>query len=358
MRCSADQSNRNCKQRMNEPPAQPHFRTPITELFGIRYPILAGGLYRLADAAYVSAAVNAGLMGFITLKTFPDSGAFRAELQKARQLTCGKPFGVNIALASNTDDAEVVKGHTAILLEEGVRLIETSGRPPQHVLPPLKEANCTVMHKVATVRHAISAAKLDVDAIAVVGAECGGHPGLELVGSMVQTVRAAQEISKPLVVGGGFGHGSQLVAALAMGADAILMGTRFLVSEEISAHAEYKHRLLKATETDSRLIMSTFRNTYRVLDNRTARCVAELEGAGETDFERYRPLVEGALQGEAYETGDWEKGTLSMGQSVAFANEIKPLAGIVAQVLGEAEAALRRLGNLRGESLANGGAAK
>ena len=337
---------------MDQRIAQPRFKTPITELFGIRYPIIAGGLYRLADANYVAAAVNAGLMGFITLKTFPDTDAFRAELQKARDLTGGKPFGVNIAMASNTDDTPMVNAHMEVLLEEGVRLIETSGRPPQQILAPLKEAGCKVMHKVATVRHAISAAKLDVDAIAVVGAECGGHPGLELVGSIVQTVRAAQAVDKPLVVGGGFGHGSQLVAALAMGADGVLMGTRFLVSEEIGAHAGYKEKLLEANETDSRLIMSTFRNTYRVLDNETARAVNELEKAGVTDFEEYRPHVMGKAQGAAYETGDWNQGILSMGQSVVFADEIKPLADIVAQVMAEAEAALERLGATRTERVA------
>ncbi|MEC9369569.1 MAG: nitronate monooxygenase, partial [Pseudomonadota bacterium] len=181
----------------------PGFSTSITELFGIEHPIIAGGLMHLADADYVAAIVNAGCMGFMTAKTFPDQGAFREELQKARALASGKPFGVNFYLSAHANDTALVSGHMDIALEEGVRFYETSGLPPRALLPQLKEAGARVMHKVATVRHAVSTAKLDVDAIAVVGAECGGHPGLELIGSMVQTVRAGEAISKPLAVGGG-----------------------------------------------------------------------------------------------------------------------------------------------------------
>lgn len=327
--------------------AAPRFSTPITGLFGIEHPILAGGLMHLADAAYVAAVVNAGCMGFITAKTFPDAGAFRAELQKARDLTGGKPFGVNFYLSAHADDMALVSGHMAAALEEGVCVFETSGLPPRALLPSLKEAGAKVMHKVASVRHAISTAKLEVDAVAVVGAECGGHPGLELVGSMVQAVRAGEAITKPLVVGGGFGHGAQLVAALAMGADAVLMGTRFLVSEEIGAHRAYKEKLVAAKEADTRLIMASMRNTYRAFDNETARAVEALEREGVSDFERYRPLVAGAAQRHAYETGDWESGILSLGQAVAFCDEIKPVAAIVAQILIEARAAMARLETFR-----------
>lgn len=328
---------------MEKPLDQPRFRTPITELFGIRYPVLAGGLMWLADANYVAAAVNAGCMGFITAKSFPDPGAFRAELHKARDLTGGEPFGVNIYLSVHTDDNALVAGHIDILLEEGVRFVETSGLPPKDIVARLKEAGCAVIHKVAAVRHAISAAKLPVDAITVVGAECGGHPGLHMIGSMVQAVRAAQAVEKPLAVGGGFGHGSQLVAALAMGADAILIGTRFLVAEEIWAHDAYKRRLVEAGEADTRVVMASMRNTYRALDNEAARAVAALEEAGARDYEDYRALVSGAEQKIAYETGDWNRGVLSMGQAAAFAGEIEPLADIVERIMGEAEAALERL---------------
>ena len=326
----------------------PPFKTRITELFGIRHPILCGGLMWLADARDVAAVVNAGGMGFITAKTFPDPSQFRAELRKARELTNGLQFGVNLYISSHAEDNALLASHSAIALEEGVRLFETAGAPPKELLPRLKEAGAIVMHKVATVRHAISAAKLGIDAVAVVGAECGGHPGLNLVGTMVQTPRAAEGLGIPLVVGGGIGHGSQILAALAMGADAVLIGTRMTVAEEIWAHPAYKERLIAADETETRLILASFRNTYRALDNASARKVAEMEANGVTDFNAYKPYVLGTHAKTAYETGDWNLGVLSVGQSVVFAREVKPVAAIYAQLIAEAVTARERVAAISG----------
>jgi NADH:quinone reductase (non-electrogenic) len=323
--------------------AAPPFKTRITALFGIEHPILCGGLMWLSDARYVAASVNAGGMGFITARTFPDPGAFRAELQKCVALTGGRPFGVNLYLTPRDADNAFLKGQIEILLQEGVRFIETSGLPPKELLPVLREAGAKVMHKTSTVRHAASAAKLGVDAVAVVGAECGGHPGLQLVGTMVQTPLAAERLTLPFAVGGGIGHGSQVTAALAMGADAVIIGTRMLAAVEINAHASYKARMIEADEASSRLIMESFRNTYRVLDNADARRVAELEAEGETDYERYRPFVAGGQQKHAYQSGDWERGVLSMGQSIAFARKSETVADVYAQLLAEAVAARTRL---------------
>ena len=319
------------------------YKTRLTELLGIRHPILCGGLMYLADANYVAAVVNAGAMGFITAKTFPDPDAFRAELRRCGELTGGKPFGVNLYFSQQPGANEVLRGHTEILIEEGVRVVETSGLPPKPALPALKEAGCTVIHKVSAVRHALSAQKLGVDALTVVGAECGGHPGIYLVGTMVQGLVAAQKLHLPLAIGGGVGHGAQLVAALAFGADAVVLGTRMTVAKEIWAHPAYKECLIEANETDTRLILHSLRNTYRALDNETARAVAAIEAEGVTDYERYRPLVAGALQKEAYETGDWNKGILSVGQSAAFATAVQPVEDIIDQLLAEAAAAEARL---------------
>jgi NADH:quinone reductase (non-electrogenic) len=327
--------------------ARASFKTRITELFGIEHPILCGGLMWLSDAQYVAASVNAGGMGFITARTFPDPGAFRAELQKCRALTGGKPFGVNLYLTPREADNAFLTGHVSILLEEGVRVIETSGLPPKDLLPSLREGGAKVMHKTSTVRHAVSAAKLGIDAVAVVGAECGGHPGLQLIGTMVQAPLAAERLDLPLVIGGGIGHGSQIAAALAMGADAVLLGTRMLAADEIHAHASYKARMIDADEASTRLVMQSFRNTYRVLDNADARSVANLEAAGEKDYEQYRPFVAGAQQKSAYESGDWERGVLSMGQSIAFARTTETVAQIYGQLLQEAVAARKRLMALR-----------
>ena len=322
---------------------KPLFRTRITELFGIEHPLICGGLMWLADARYVAAAVNAGGMGFITARTFPEPGAFRAELRACCELTGGRPFGVNLYLSQRPEENAFAPGHIEILVEEGVRFIETSGMPPKDILASLKQAGCTVMHKVASVRHAVSAQRLGVDAVAVVGAECGGHPGPYMIGTIVQALRAAQEVSVPLAVGGGIGQGAQVVAALALGADAVVMGSRMTIAEEIWAHRGYKNRVVEADENATQLVMASFRNTFRVLDNAEARAVVELEASGEQDFEAYRERVAGIRQKEAYETGDWERGILSLGQSAAFANEVKPVAEIFAQILDEAGVALGRV---------------
>lgn len=323
------------------------FRTRITELFDIEHPILCGGLMWLADARYVAAVVRAGGMGFITARTFPEPAAFRAELRRCRELTDGRAFGVNLYISQREAENALLDGHIDILLEEGVRFVETAGMPPKAYVPRLKDAGCTVIHKVSAVRHAVSAQKLGVDAVSVVGAECGGHPGVYMIGTIVQSLRAAQQVTLPLVAGGGVGHGSQLVALLAMGADGVLMGTRMTVAEEIWAHGAYKEKLVAAGETDTRLIMQIFRNTYRAMDNRTTQAVAELEGQGITDFAPYRDYVAGVRAREAYETGDWERAVLSMGQAVAFADAVKPVADIFAQILAEADAARARLDTLQ-----------
>jgi nitronate monooxygenase len=272
-----------------------------------------------------------------------DLAAFRAELQRCAELTGGKPFGVNLYYSPRPEANEVLRGHTEILLGEGVRILETSGLPPKEVLPVLKDAGCTVIHKVSTVRHALSAQKLGVDALSVVGAECGGHPGIQLVGTMVQGLVAAQKLRLPLAIGGGIGHGAQIVAALAFGADAVILGTRMTVAEEIWAHAAYKERLIESNETDTLLVLQTLRNTYRALDNDTARAVAGVEATGATEYEHYAPLIAGALQKQAYQTGDWNKGILSVGQSAAFADAVQPVAAILDQLLAEANEAERRL---------------
>jgi NADH:quinone reductase (non-electrogenic) len=331
--------------RTGEVPAR-SFKTRLTELFDIEHPILCGGLMWLSDARYVAASVNAGGMGFITARTFPDPGAFRAELQLCQDLTDGRPFGVNLYLTPRPEENAFLKVHMDILLKEGVRILETSGLPPKEFLPALREAGAKVMHKTSTVRHAMSAAKLGVDAVAVVGAECGGHPGLALVGTMVQTPLAAEALTLPFAVGGGIGHGSQVTAALAMGADAVIIGTRMLAATEINAHAAYKQRMIDADEASSRLIMQSFRNTYRVLDNEDARSVAALEAASETDYERYRPFVAGPHQKVAYATGDWNRGVLSMGQAIAFTRAQHTVAEIYTQLLAEANAARARLATI------------
>ena len=324
-----------------------YFCTKITELFNIKHPILCGGLMWLGNAEYAAAAINAGGMGFITAKTFPDPAEFKDELSKAWDLTSGQPFGVNLYQSMRPEENEVLNGHLKIALDAGVRHFETAGLPPTDFLPQLKEANSIVLHKVSTVRHAVSAArKLDIDAITIVGAECGGHPGLELVSSLVQAVVGPDQIEIPVVIGGGIGHGRQIAAVLGMGAEAVLVGTRVLVAEEVWSHPEVKKQVVNAGAADSTLVMASFRNTSRVMINEYALEVQKLEDEGIEDFEQYWDYVKGSNAFDAYKSGDWNKALLSMGQAAAFANTIVPMEEIFDTLIDEATAAIERISSL------------
>lgn len=324
------------------------FQTRITDLFGIRHPILCGGLMWLADARYVAAAVNAGAMGFVTALSFPDDpDGFRRELAKCRELTGGKPFGVSLAMTDRSGVNERLEPYVDAVIAERVRFVETSGGNPTRFIPRLKDAGCVIMHKVPAVRYAVSAMRLGVDAIAVVGAEAGGHPGVYMVGNIVQGVLAADAITLPLVLGGGMGTGRHLVTALAMGADAIMVGTRMLAAEEIWAHRAYKERVLAANELDSTVIMKSFRNNRRVLINESSRAVEALEAQGVTDYEPYRPHVAGALSKRAYETGDVARGILDLGPAAAFVDRIEPVESIIDRLIDEAVDAGKRLDAMR-----------
>ena len=322
----------------------PVFRTRITELFGIPHPILCGGLQWLADARYVAAVVNAGGMGFITALSFPDDpGAFREELRRCAELTSGKPFGVSVAISRREGANERLAAYIDVIVEERVRFVETSGDSPQQWLGRLKDAGCVVIHKVPAVRYALSAQKLAVDALTVISAEASGHPGTQMVPQVIQSALAAEAATKPLALGGGMSTGRHLVGAIAMGADAILVGSRMVVAEEIWAHRRYKEHVVSIDETANRVVMKRFRNHHRVLDNETSRAVEALEAQGVDDFERYAPHVSGRLARRAYETGDCSTGMIDMGPSSVFAREIKPVEAIIDEIIDDAVRAAARV---------------
>ncbi len=322
------------------------FHTRITDLFGIRLPVVASGLQWLSTADYVVAAAHAGIIGFITAASFPELDDLRAEIRRCRELTEGKPFGVNISMLPKLAKGDRVDAVVDLVCAEGVRFVETAGRNPEPYLPRLHAAGIKVLHKVPTVRHARSAQTAGVDAITVVGAECGGHPGTELIGTMVQAALAARDITIPLIAAGGIATGAQLVAALALGADGVAIGTRFLVAEEIWAHSDYKARLVAAQETDTTLVMSSLRNTVRALRNETTEAVQQIERELGGDLEALMPHIAGRVGRRAYETGDARFGVLSVGQSVAFADRIEPLATIVKRLEEEACTTMTRIASL------------
>jgi len=323
-------------------------RNAVTDTFGIRIPIVAGGLQWLAEANYVSAAGRAGIIGFITAASFAEIDDLRAEIRKCRDLCDGAPFGVNVSMLPKLVTGEKTEQVFQLIADEGVRFVETSGRNPEPYLPILKEAGITVLHKVPSVRYAVKAQKIGVDMVSIVGAECGGHPGLDMVGTFVQGALAAEQLDIPYLIGGGVGTGSQLVAALALGASGVVIGTRFLVARELWAHEDYKRAMIAASERDTALIMHSVRNTVRALRNKTTEAVASIEAEHpDVTIEDLLPLVSGKIGRRAYETGDWSEGVLSMGQSVVFARAVLPFAEIIAQLESEAQAALKRIDQAR-----------
>ncbi|WP_421784148.1 NAD(P)H-dependent flavin oxidoreductase [Kiloniella litopenaei] len=332
---------------------RPKIRTRLTDLLGIEHPILCGGLMHLADANYVAAVVNAGAMGFISALTFPDPKQLGDEIQKCRDLSGGKPFGVNLYISPRQDANDRLEKLLTVVRNEQVAVVETAGGNPGPIIPYMKEAGIKVIHKVPTVRFALSAERAGVDAISLVGAECGGHPGYMMVGSMVQAADAPQKLSVPVILGGGIGHGSQLTAALAMGCDGILMGTRMLVSSELQAHRDYKQRVVEGTGLDSIVVQSKLKNHHRVLDNQTARAVLALENEGRESYEDYAHLLSGQLAQEAYASGNTDQGLLDYGQSACFAYAIEPVETIITQFMEQAHTAIEQVENLSRRSISS-----
>jgi nitronate monooxygenase len=234
-----------------------------------------------------------------------------------------------------------------LIADEGVTVVETSGRNPEPYIPLLKDLGLTVIHKVPAVRYAIKAQSVGVDMVSIVGAECGGHPGMDMIGSFVNGAMAGRDLRIPFLIGGGVGHGSQLVAALAMGAAGVVMGTRLLVAKEVTAHAGYKQALVDATERDTVLTMGSVRNTVRTLANETTAEVARMEAENpNVTIQELLPLVSGKIGKAAYRTGDVARGMLSAGHALGLTDQIEPMADIIARIEAEAETAYRRTGQV------------
>jgi nitronate monooxygenase len=322
------------------------FTTRITELYGIRLPVIGSGLMWLATPEYVAALANAGIMGFMTAASFKDVPALRAGIKRCRELAPGKPFGVNIMIRVSRDGTDRVTPYIDAVIEEGVRFVETAGNNPEAYIRRMKDAGIKVLHKVPGVRYAKKAESLGADAVTVIGSEAGGHPGVEPVGTMVMAAAAAKSVKIPLIVAGGLGTGAHIVASLALGADGVAMGTRFLVSEEIWAHRRYKERLVAATELDTTLLLQSMRNTQRALKTDHTAMIQQLEKDQPGNTEAMLPHIMGTVGRKAYETGEYEKAMLSVGQGVIFADKIEPVAAIVDRLEAEAFASMHRLDGL------------
>ena len=316
------------------------FKTRITEMLGIEYPIIQGAMQWLARAELASAVSNAGGLGIISSATFPTVEELRQEIRKARSMT-DKPFVVNVTLLPTFRPVNYEEYINAAI-EEGVNIIETSGRNPEPYMKLLKEAKVTVMHKCARVRDVKTAERIGVDAVTIVGFEAGGAPSMEDVTSLVHIPLAVDAVKIPVIAGGGIGDGRGLVAALALGAEGVMMGTRFIASQECLAHPKIKEWIVQATEKDTLMINRSFDNPERVLKTTLSLKVLEMEEKGAT-LEELLPMITGLQGKQALDEGDVNKGVISCGQSVGLIHEVPSVREIIESIISQAKAVGQRL---------------
>ncbi|TKT70270.1 nitronate monooxygenase [Afipia massiliensis] len=311
-------------------------KTRITELFGIERPIIQGGMHYVGFAEMASAVANAGGLGLITSLTQPTAADLAAEIRRCREMT-NKPFGVNLTFLPAVKPPDY-PGYIRAIIDGGIEIVETAGNNPQKWLPILKEAEVKVIHKCTSVRHALKAQAIGVDALSIDGFECGGHPGEDDVPNFILLPRAADELTIPFVASGGMADGRSLVAALAMGANGMNMGTRFIATKEAPVHPRVKEAILNATELDTRLIMRPLRNTERVLTNAGVQRLLDKEKQlGEAiTFADVAPEVAGVYP-KVMKDGDMDAGGWSCGMVVGLIKDIPTVQELLDRIMREAD---------------------
>ena len=316
------------------------FKTRITEIFGIEYPIIQGAMMWLSRAELVSAVSNAGGLGIMASSTFPTAKELRQEIKKTKSMT-DKPFAVNITLLPAARPVNYEEYINAAA-EEGVGIIETAGRSPEPYMKQLRDARVKIMHKVARVRDVKSAERLGVDAVTIVGLEAGGAPGMEDVTSLVRIPICVDAVKIPVIAGGGIGDARGFVAALALGAEGVVMGTRFMTCKECPAHPKIMEQLMQATEKDTLLIQRSINNPERVLNTDFAQGVLEMERKGAT-LEELLPLISGLRGKQALDEGDINKGAIVCGQVIGLIHDIPSAREIIDGIISEAKLIAQRL---------------
>jgi len=320
--------------------------TRITELFGITHPIIQGGMHFVGRAELAAAVSSAGGLGIITALTQKTPERLRAEVARCRSMT-DQPFGVNLTFLPAVTPPDYA-GFVQAIIDDGIPIVETAGNNPQQWLPALKAAGIKVIHKCTSVRHALKAQRIGCDAVSVDGFECGGHPGEDDVPNMILLPRAAEELTIPFVASGGMADGRSLVAALALGADGINMGTRFIATKEAPVHDNVKQAIVAATELDTRLIMRPLRNTERVLNNDAVQRLLDKERTLGADL-RFDDIF-GEVAGvypRVMEDGDLDAGAWSCGMVIGLIHDIPTCQDLIERTMAEAEQIIReRLGRL------------
>jgi len=316
-------------------------RTRITDLLGIDQPIVQGGMMWVGTAELAAAVSNAGGLGILTALTQPDPDALRREIDRMRSMT-DKPFGVNLTILPSLSPPPYAEYRRAII-DCGVKIVETAGHKPQEHIDDLKSHGIRVIHKCTAVRHALAAERMGADAISIDGFECAGHPGEDDIPGLVLIPAAADKVKIPMLASGGFGDGRGLVAALALGADGINMGTRFCATREAPIHDNIKQAIVAGDERSTALIFRSYRNTARVARNGITAQVIENETAG-LPFEKIAHLVKGVRGKEGLDQGDPEHAIWTAGLVMGLINDVPSVAELIERIVGDArEIMLRRL---------------
>jgi nitronate monooxygenase len=313
-------------------------KTRFTEMFGVRHPIAQGGMQWVGRAELVSAVAEAGALGFLTALTQPTPEALVEEIRRTRERT-DQPFGVNLTILPAIKPPPYAEYRQAII-ESGIKIVETAGYKPQEHVDDFRQHGIKVIHKCTAVRHALSAERMGVDAISIDGFECAGHPGEDDIPGLILIPAAAAKVKVPMLASGGFGDARGLVAALALGADGINMGTRFCATKEAPIHDAIKQQMVANDERSTELIFRTMHNTARVAKNAISQQVVALEKQG-AKFEDVRDLVAGARGRKVYENGDPDFGVWSAGMVQGLIHDVPTVRELVERIVAEAEAIIR-----------------
>ena len=310
-------------------------KTRITDLFGIEHPVIQGGMQWVGYAELVSAVSNAGALGILTALTQPTPEDLTKEIARTREMT-DKHFGVNLTVLP-TINPPPYEEYAQAIVGSGVKIVETAGRSPEPFMELFKEYDVKVIHKCTSVRHALKAQSVGVSAITIDGFECAGHPGEDDIPSLVLLPQAAEALDVPVAGCGGFSDAKSLVAALALGGEAIVMGTRFMATKEAGIHQNVKDKMTEANELSTNLMFRTMHNTARVFKNSISDQVVEIESSGSATFEDVKDLVAGQRGRVVFEEGDLEHGIWSAGISVARVKDVPSCQEMVSRLVSDAE---------------------
>lgn len=322
------------------------FQNRVTEILGIKYPIMQGGLQNLGTPELAAAVSNAGGLGTINISMWPDFDDFRAAVRKTKALT-DKPMCVNISMIPNVDMGEKITQYIKICGEEGVEVIETAGKDPAELVPLIHSYGIKQIHKVPAVKHALKAEAGGVDIVSIVGAEAAGHPSPDLIGTVVLGAKAAGKLKIPYLLGGGVADGRGFAAMLALGAEGVVIGTRFVACSDCLISENHKQWIVNATERDTVLCQRAIKNMVRVANNAAARECLEMEKKTGVTLRDLMPIISGAAGKAAYESGDTAKGMFAVGQNIGLVDKILSAKEIIDKMVAEASAVIGDLDALR-----------